>query len=302
MKNSKKLILIIFLVTTLTTGLVGCKTNLEKIQDNLNKDDYSDAFNQIRRVSTDEDKSKLMDMLNNKVNDIKEQFMNGQIDGTLAISNLQKFKNIKGMEDTISNYIKEINALMDSQKGFADGQRGEKEKDYATALEGYSNVISSDSEHYEIAQAKFKELSNTVEAESLATIEKTKIHVNNTSNKNLYPDQMQVIMNNKSQKIITKFTVGILGYDENGNPIEIKNTQNDYTGYEFIGAGENISIMPGEAWGEQYGWNLASDNKIKTILACVKTLEFKDGSKWENPLYNIWLQEHKEKNNKSKMS
>ena len=53
--------------------------------------------------------------------------------------------------------------------------------------------------------------------------------------------------------------------------------------------------MPGKTFGDGYGWNLSENHNISKLLACVKEVEYYDGTTWENPLYNSWITKYKEK-------
>jgi tetratricopeptide (TPR) repeat protein len=107
-------------------------------------------------------------------------------------------------------------------------------------------------------------------------------------------DQAQVIVKNKTQKVIKKFTVGILMYDKNGYPLKsgILAGESDL----FQGLGESVNIQPGQSFGSNNVWNLYTDyGTVKKLNACVLDVEYYDGSTWTNDYYNYWQEEYQGK-------
>lgn len=107
---------------------------------------------------------------------------------------------------------------------------------------------------------------------------------------------IQVIVKNTSDKTIKDMKIGCLGYDKNGYPVKIK-TQYDISGgdYEFVGNAPNVNIIAGSKFGEDKGWKLHELHGISKVLACVKSATFYDGTPWENPYYEYWVEKYKEK-------
>lgn len=290
-----KKILAIAIVFIICISLIGCKSRLQRIQEYLNNDNYIDAATLVNRIKNEEDKTSAIDMLKEKAEETKQEFLDGKIDGTRAISNIQAFRDVENMEEFIGKMVDEINSLMISQKAFLDGERAEKENDYNLAYESYYAVIIDDKANYEKAQEKLVQLEDTIKNSSPIIIEKSSIIVNSKNNKELYPDQIQVLLKNKSNKIINKFNLSILGFDGNGNSVEIQGKYTDVKDYEFLGSAENIKVKPNETWGGGYAWSLSSNTDLKNILDCVVDVQYSDGSSWTNPLYKPWLDRHKQK-------
>jgi len=135
------------------------------------------------------------------------------------------------------------------------------------------------------------------EKQQLVIVERAQIAAQTDDDyyKGLYPDMIQAILLNKSDKTIKNFKVSALGYDSNGLPVKIKLQFGFSEAFELSGLAENVNILPDETYGEDYGWGLHESHRISTVLACVKEVEFYDGTTWVNPYYEFWLEEHLEK-------
>ncbi len=144
--------------------------------------------------------------------------------------------------------------------------------------------------------AERKELIKKAEKEQLVVVENSRIIEQSTEFKSLYPDMIQVMVKNNSNKTIKSMRVGSLGFDYNGYPLKVKiqfSLLND--DYEFVGIAEDVNIVAGETFGENQGWSLDEQHGISNVLSCVKEVTFYDGTFWENPYYQYWIEKYKEK-------
>ncbi len=106
---------------------------------------------------------------------------------------------------------------------------------------------------------------------------------------------LSIVVKNNSDKVVKKFSIGWMGYDENGYPVK--------TGWlspDFLKLAEaEANIQPNKTFGSGYGWRLTGgySNTIDatTFIACVKEVEYYDGTKWENEYFTYWVEDHKEK-------
>ena len=133
-------------------------------------------------------------------------------------------------------------------------------------------------------------------AKQLVIVESAKIVVRDAELKALYPDVIQVIVKNISEKTIKNMKVSCLGYDKNGYPVKIK-TQFSLSGgdYELVGNAEDANIIAGGKFGENRGWALEDQSDVSKVLACVKSATFYDGTTWDNPYYEYWIEQYKDK-------
>lgn len=176
-------------------------------------------------------------------------------------------------------------------------------KDYISAnnkLEELKQVFTNDDE---IAK-KSNEIKEKVKEQQIqeykenqeVTVENTRIYIQHPTYKALYPDSIEVIIKNHTSKTIKNYNVSILAYDSNNYPLKVQTQYNfGKANYEFIGMAENVNIISGATGGKNYGWSLDENHGISKILALVKDVEYYDGSKWENPYYEYWIEQYKEK-------
>src|SRR5690606_11966820 len=74
-------------------------------------------------------------------------------------------------------------------------------------------------------------------------VEKASITIQSTEYKALYPDMIQVIVRNKSNKTVKNMVVVSLGFDSNGLPVKIRNQYSSEGDYAYEGYAENVNIV-----------------------------------------------------------
>lgn len=132
--------------------------------------------------------------------------------------------------------------------------------------------------------------------EQEVTVESTGILIQHDEYKALYPDMIEVIIKNHTNKTIKDYELAILAYDSNNYPLKIQPKYNYRGGaFEFTGQAENVNIIAGATGGKDYGWELDQDHGISKVLAIVKNVTYYDGTTWENPYYTYWIEQYKEK-------
>lgn len=128
------------------------------------------------------------------------------------------------------------------------------------------------------------------------TVESAKIVVQDERYKALYPDAIEVVIKNNSQKTIKDYTVSVLAFDNNNYPLKIK-TRFNYSGgaFEFTGQADTANIVSGATGGKNCGWELNESHGISKVIAIVKEVTYYDGTTWDNPYYTYWIEQYKEK-------
>lgn len=243
-----------------------------------------------------------------KVKNSKDSFGEGQKyekDGNIleAIKNYSKVieldqNNYKVAQDYIKNNKENLKT-----KTLAEVDTLISNNDYVTAnqkIKELQEVITNDTELTEKSnQIKDKAKEQEIEKyknEQEVTVESARIIVQDDRYKSLYPDMIEVIIKNNSNKTIKDYNVAVLAYDSNNYPLKIKPKYNYYGGgFEFTGNAENTNVVAGATSGKDYGWELDKTHGISKVIAIVKDVTYYDGSTWENPYYTYWIEQYKEK-------
>lgn len=113
-------------ISSVSICLSGCKSNVETIDDYLSNDKYVKAVKKAESLTKDEDIAKANDLIKNKIEEIKNEYIDGEIDGALAISDIEKLRS-KNQEinDSVNSVNEEIHMRMNSKKAFDDGVKFE---------------------------------------------------------------------------------------------------------------------------------------------------------------------------------
>lgn len=115
------------------------------------------------------------------------------------------------------------------------------------------------------------------------------------SSEQLEHDAMGASVFNNSDVNIQKFTIAFCAYDENDNPIKIKQPDEDGDGayirtisYDLSTAqGDKKQIEPLESF-DNVIFYVTNEPQIVTIKACVKEYTSVDGISWKNPYYTAF--------------
>lgn len=273
--------------------------------------DYDNTIEEINRYSNIKEfensiKSAKDDIEN--VKSSKDSFVEGQ-----------KYEKEENTLEAIKNYSKVIELDKNNYKVAQDYIKNNKENlkdktlaevdslisnnDYVTAnqkIKDLQDVISNDNEITEKSnQIKDKAKEQEIEKyknEQEVTVESAKILVQDDRYKSLYPDMIEVVIKNNSNKTIKDYNVAVLAYDNNNYPLKIK-PQFNYNGggFEFTGQADNVNVVSGATGGKNYGWKLDSAHGISKVIAIVKDVTYYDGTTWDNPYYTYWIEQYKEK-------
>ncbi|MFJ7953867.1 DUF5780 domain-containing protein [Lysinibacillus sp. NPDC096418] len=203
-------------------------------------------------------------------------------------------------KNILENYKKDVLVQSEKNATSKDFDAAVSSLKEASELLPNDNDISAKLAIYEKNLAEQKAIEKKQEitnakAAQLVIVNSSKIISQSDDFKTIYPDMIQVIIKNQSDKTIKSMNVGSLGYDHNGYPVKIK-TQFNFSGgdYEFVGHGDDVNIVAGATYGYDVGWNLDDPHGISKTLSCVKSVTYYDGTMWDNPYYPYWLEEYKE--------
>lgn len=239
----------------------------------------------------------------NKLNDSRTSFKKGEefVKNNDFVSAIKEYNNVIP-ED--SNYKKATEQIKNNQKKYklqvlknAEASANSKDYDKATELLKEATLVLQNDVAITTKLAIYeKQMVENLKSKQLVFVESSKIIVQDSTYKGLYPDMIQVIIKNVSSKTVKNINVGCLGYDKNGYPLKIKTQFGISDGdYEFVGKAEDVNIIKGGTFGQHSGFNLDEYHGISKVLACIKNATFYDGTTWDNPYYERWIEQYKEK-------
>jgi hypothetical protein len=308
------------------------KGNSEKVKnvESFLKDEITNILQSFKKGKTDYDTAKnkletiqktelVSTKVNNALSDI-DNINNSRISFKKAeafeksnnyIDAIKEYKNVIRDDSNFETAQKRITPLIKKYKEnvlkLADESASKKNYDKSVSslnealslMPNDSDIIAKLSVYEKLLSekkaAEEKVAIQKAKSEQLVVVESANIIVQDSTYKALYPDMIQVIVKNNSDKTIKNMKVGSLGFDSNGYPVKIKTEFRISDGdYEFVGNAEDVNILPGQVFGRDNGWKLDENHGISKVLSCVKTVTYYDGTTWDNPYYQYWLNEYKE--------
>ena len=244
--------------------IIEAKENLEKIK--ISKNAFANGQNAEKNNNLQEAINNYLDVIKLDINNYKyaQEYINNN-------------KNtLKG------NILSEVDALIE-QNDYLNAN---------TKLEVLKKIFSDDStinQKLSLIKDKAKiqkieNYKNNQEVEALSAKKHKEWYSSTISG-------IQVIVQNKTQKVVKSYTASVLAYDASGYPLKI-----DYNNYEKLFYCDGANIQPGATHGkDNYCDIYYEEDKISSALACVKQVEYYDGTIWENPYYEYWIEQYKEK-------
>lgn len=107
--------------------------------------------------------------------------------------------------------------------------------------------------------------------------------------KALYPDMLQVILQNDTQYDIKSAVIAFAAWDKNNLPVKIKGSIDFSDGAYIVKVNySDINLIPGDTFGDSYGFNVDESCNIDSFKAIVVSYEAFSGEAWNNPLYRAW--------------
>jgi hypothetical protein len=115
----------------------------------------------------------------------------------------------------------------------------------------------------------------------------TKYTIQDEEYKALYPDMLQAIIQNNTDKDIKSAIIAFAAWDENGLPVKIRGFFS-YTEGEYISKVDysDINLEAGGTFGDDSGYELREDQNIESYKSIVVSYESFDGEEWTNPYFD----------------
>lgn len=119
---------------------------------------------------------------------------------------------------------------------------------------------------------------------------KTDYIIQDTKIKLLFPDTLQAIIKNESKDKIRNVVVSFAAWDENNEPVKLRRSIDLSEGaYVRDVTLNNIDLASGTTYEEKDGFGLNERCHVQKFKAIVKSYETVDGTTWENPQYDNWM-------------
>ena len=117
----------------------------------------------------------------------------------------------------------------------------------------------------------------------------TKYIVQDEKYKSLYPDMLQVVLQNNTTFDIKNAVVAFVAWDKNNLPVKIKSSF-DFSDGSYIRTVnyKDINMIPNGKYGNNSGYEIDEDCGIDSFKAFVVSFESFNGDTWENPYYDEW--------------
>ncbi|TXL64462.1 hypothetical protein FHP05_09080 [Cerasibacillus terrae] len=172
-------------------------------------------------------------------------------------------------------------------------QTSESSVENVTENESNQSKTSTD-EKKEIKEVEEKpkmlteeEMKRKIEEQSLKVISKDYI-IQDEDYKTLYPDMLQVIIENNSGTDIKNAVIAYAAWDENGLPLKIQSDSPLDSGkYIPLANAEDINLIDGATYGEESGFSISENmDQIEEFEAIVVSYETFDDETWENELFD----------------
>lgn len=130
------------------------------------------------------------------------------------------------------------------------------------------------------------ELDEIIKKQELA-ITKTEYVVQDEKYKSLYPDMLQVIVQNNTDADVKNAVIAFIAWDSNNLPVKIKGNI-DFSDGSYIKdvSYDEINLIPGGTYGDSSGYEVNENCGIANFKAIVVSYETFEGQKWENPYYD----------------
>jgi len=292
------------------------KSEIENVKKDFdeNKSDYNTAItkldtieNTIERTGLELSEITIAKNEINSLNDSRIAFKKGKefLDNKNYKDALNELKNVISEDENYSEAQELINRYKKEYKEIIlnEAETAANSNDYDKALELFNEaltLIPNDSDLfakkaiYEELNEEKKEAERKEKMKELENHQEVSVENIITFLDTLDKKYISIIVKNNTNKIIKKYVAGWMGFDESGNPVKTGWLLPDYLKEVYV---EADGIQPEMTYGYENCWRISDDDtlEVKQFLACVKMVEYDDGSRWVNPYYDYWVEEYIEK-------
>lgn len=159
-------------------------------------------------------------------------------------------------------------------------------KEYGTAVITAETANGKKAECNVVVEKYTKEKLEEELSEQPVHITETNYVVQDLNWKFSYPDYLNAIIVNNSDKYIKNAVIAFVAWDSNNLPVKIEGKL-DFIDPKYLSEinCEDINLIPGASFGEGYGYAVDENCNIDKVKAIIVSYETFDGETWTNPLY-----------------
>lgn len=108
--------------------------------------------------------------------------------------------------------------------------------------------------------------------------------------KSLYPDILNAVVQNNSNDDIKNMVIAFFAWDKNNLPVLLKSSSGLFGSYQKNISYSGINLVPGGTYGESNGFGVTTGLGIITFRSIVVSYETFDGTTWENPYLDYFVE------------
>ena len=259
-------------------GLINGKCS--EVEDTINKDNlsnisYEDGIKYEKEKNYEKaiDRFSAVDSVNSNYDDAQKRIKDNQsLYETQILTDADELSKKHQYSDAISKINKAIDII-----GETDNLTGKK-SEIETAKEDYAKKINEENEKKE--KERIENAKNNQEMIVTSVSVEGPGYINS--------NEVSVIVKNTTNKYTKSYKVCMLIFDSNGFPlVPSYNSSN----IEYGTATKTIG--PNETYGQNSYWDIFCPEKMY-IKACVVSVDYQDGTTWENEYFSYWLSENKD--------
>lgn len=108
-------------------------------------------------------------------------------------------------------------------------------------------------------------------------------------------DMLVAEVKNASDKKVKMYIVAFSAYDKDGKRVQLSSKRTSAELADYVRCqNKKASIAPDKTGGKSYGWaiNDGISDKISILESCIISVEYDDGTKWDNPYYKYWCSDN----------
>lgn len=163
-------------------------------------------------------------------------------------------------------------------------------------MRGEKHIFNKESQEVNKVKATTKEKSISAASQLEKDLKKQDLYaydakyvVQDEKYKSLYPDMLQAMIKNNTNKDIRDVQFGFVAWDKNGLPIKLKGNIDFGKSYMRGVSGDAVNIPAKSKFGEKHGFSIDKDLEVDTFKPIVVSYTDFKGNKWHNPKFDEFI-------------